>query len=187
MINLQEELSQIPRWVAWDLTYDLRKIPIDPNSGRWARVNDPTTWSTFRKARGFALHHGLFGQGFVFSEDDNIFGIDLDGCRDPETGEIDQWAKEIVDALPTFTEVSPSGTGLHLYAKTDISLKGSRRAVDKREGDPKFRGWEIYSSGRYFCYTSNRISETRELTNFSEADLLPFFAQAIEGGELWMR
>ena len=47
-------------------------------------------------------------------------GIDLDDCRDPETGEIASWAQQIVDALESYTEVSPSGRGLHILVKAAL-------------------------------------------------------------------
>ena len=43
--------------------------------------------------------------GFVFTASDPYAGIDLDDCRDPETGEIASWAQQIVDALESYTEV----------------------------------------------------------------------------------
>lgn len=53
--------------------------------------------------------------GFVFTRDDPFVGIDLDHCRDPETGKIKPWALEIVAKLNSYSEVSPSGTGLHIH------------------------------------------------------------------------
>jgi len=42
-------------------------------------------------------------------------GIDLDKCRNPETGELEPEAQEIVRRMDSYTEVSPSGTGVHIY------------------------------------------------------------------------
>ena len=47
------------------------------------------------------------GIGFMFSKDDPYFGIDLDGCRNPETGELEPpGPAEIVERFGTYTEVT---------------------------------------------------------------------------------
>ena len=38
---------------------------------------------------------------------------DVDGCV--HDGKLDEWAQEIVDELDSYTELSPSGTGIHIF------------------------------------------------------------------------
>jgi len=88
-----------------------------------------------------ALQKGDFdGIGFVFSSGDPYCGIDLDGCSNPETGELAKWAKEIVDDLDGYAEVSPSGRGVH------VIMRG--KSPSRRRGQI-----EIYSSERFFTMT----------------------------------
>ena len=105
----------LPNWVGW--RYETRdgkktKVPIDPHTNRRAKTNDPTTWADYETALAAVAKYGLEGVGYVFAEDDPFSGIDIDDCRDPETGVIAEWAQEIIGAVPTYWEVSPSGTGV---------------------------------------------------------------------------
>lgn len=106
-------LIQERRWVAWawEKRGDGRtKVPRSaPN--RVASSIDPQTWLTYEDA----AHVGLDGTGFVFTGD-GLGGVDLDDCRDPETGEIAAWARQIIDEFRSYTEVSPSSTGVKILA-----------------------------------------------------------------------
>src|SRR5215213_1555072 len=116
--GIPAELKKLPRWVAW--RSDPRrggkkpaKVPINPATGRPADPSDPRTWGAFDAAVKRWQNDGLAGIGFVF-EGDGLAGADLDGCRNPETGELEPWADAIVQKFGTYTEVSPSGTGVKL-------------------------------------------------------------------------
>jgi putative DNA primase/helicase len=76
----------------------------------------------------------------VFSTGDPYAGADLDDCRNPETGELEEWAAKIVQDLDGYAEVSPSGKGVH------IIVRG--KAPNKKRGKV-----EAYSSERYFTMT----------------------------------
>ena len=58
---------------------------------------------------------GVTGVGYVFSDDEMCSGVDLDDCRDPETGVVADWAKAIISELCSYTEVSPSCTGVKIW------------------------------------------------------------------------
>ncbi len=85
----------------------------------------------------------------MFTPEDGLCGVDLDGCLDPETGEIEPWAQEIIEELDSYTEVSPSGTGVH------ILVKGELPAGRNRKGR-----FEAYDRGRYFTVTGKHLSGT---------------------------
>lgn len=112
-----------------------------------AAVNDPSTWGDFETALANVQDGKADGVGVVLGS--GIVGVDLDDCRDPETGELEGWAREIVDGLNSYTEISPSGTGLHVLARG--SLPEGRR----RKGSI-----EIYADGRYFTLTGARLEGT---------------------------
>jgi hypothetical protein len=92
---------------------------------------------------------GYGGIGFVFTPEDDLCGVDLDGCLNPETGEIEDWAREIIEELDSYTEVSPSGTGVHILVRGEL-LEGRNR---------KGR-FETYDRGRYFTVTGKHLSGT---------------------------
>ena len=58
----------------------------------------------------------------MVTRDDPYVGIDLDDCRNPETGEIAAWAQEIIDRFDSYTEVSPTGTGVRILIRTATGL-----------------------------------------------------------------
>jgi putative DNA primase/helicase len=141
--GIPEELKARPQWVNWKLEERngyFTKVPYTPRAGRKASSTDLLTWGTFDEALA-ALRSGHYdGVGLVFSSGDPYCGIDLDGCRNSETGEVDAWAKEVVDDLDGYAEVSPRGRGVH------VIVRG--KTPNRRRGDI-----EVYSSGRFFAMT----------------------------------
>ena len=128
-----------------------------PNQAPWiagprrrgrASSSDPETWNSFDSAVASVWSDGV---GYVFAAADPYIGIDLDDCRDPATGELASWAERRIDRIDTYTEVSPSGTGVHLIAHGHVP--GPRR----RRGPV-----EMYDSGRYFTITGNILGQARD-------------------------
>src|SRR5207245_480734 len=99
------------------------KIPHDPRTGQQAKTNNPRTWATFAEALD-AYRKDQCGRwdgvGYVFSKDDPYTGIDLDSCRDPQTGHLEPWASGIMARVDSYTEASPSGTGVHIIARSTL-------------------------------------------------------------------
>ncbi len=149
------ELAGWDQWVCYRYadrnTGKESKVPVDHRTGRNASVRDPATWTSHDNALAVMGEHGYDGVGFVFTRDDPYCGVDLDGCLDPDTGEIRGWATAMVDALDSYTEVSPSGTGLHIIVRATLPGGGIKT--------PRV---EMYDSGRYFTFTGNTLPGTRE-------------------------
>src|SRR3954454_2132000 len=107
--NIPEEFRRRPQWLVWK--YETRddkptKVPYIAGSVGKASSTDSETWRTFEEAVQ-ALRTGRYdGIGFVFSSGDPYAGIDLDGCRDPDTGELEEWARDIVRDFDGYAEVS---------------------------------------------------------------------------------
>ena len=76
--------------------------------------------------------------GYVLAKDDPYCAIDLERCRDPLDGAINPWALEIMEQLNCYTELSPSGTGVHIFMKGVLSGSGHKR-----------NDVEIYDTQRY--------------------------------------
>lgn len=149
--TIPEELRALPQWVARGREPG-DKVPVDPRTGRNASITDPSTWGTYEEATAAVQKHRLQGVGFVFTGNDPYVGIDLDKCRDPQTGKVEEWAQEIVQGLNSFTELSPSGTGLH------IIVKGAWAPGANRKGHV-----EVYSQDRYFTVTGNVVDLRRTI------------------------
>jgi putative DNA primase/helicase len=152
--QITAELTAYPQFVGW--RYEWRqgrwaKVPIDPGTGRQAKSNDPRTWASFESALGRAQRDHLAGIGFVFSTDDPYAGVDLDRCRDPETGELAPWAEEVVVTLDSYSEISPSSTGVKGFVRARIPPGGNRTGQV-----------EVYDHGRYFTVTGHHLPGTRQ-------------------------
>lgn len=134
-------------WVAWN-DEGGRKVPKSPSGGN-AKSNDPSTWGTYAEAQAAASRNGYSGVGIMLS--DGLVGIDLDGAV--SDGVIADWAQEIVDLVGSYTEVSPSGTGLHILAWADMDVVGAIGSADHAAGI------EVYNNRRYFTVTGDAVND----------------------------
>jgi putative DNA primase/helicase len=152
--HIPAELKALPQWVVWRYVWkpNLKKWdkpPLMARLGTAASSTNPKTWTTFEAAHDAYEWQKYDGIGMVIIEENELVGVDLDHCCDFMTGAIAPWAQTIVDRMRTYTEVSPSGTGLRLF------LKGKRPKKGRRKGDI-----ELYSWGRYFTITGWRLDGT---------------------------
>ncbi len=146
--NVPAELQTLPQWVGWDhrrVRDKWTKVPLNPTNGRKAATNAPNTWGTFDDALAFYQRTGCAGIGFVFTAADPFAGIDLDDCLDPETGVIKPWADAIIKRIASYTEVSPSGTGVKIFCRASLARSLKRGNI------------EMYDRGRYFTVTGRRV------------------------------
>lgn len=148
------ELAAHPQWVAWRLEPrregKATKVPVSPKNGATASVMRPTDWGTLDEALALANRRHLAGVGFVLTDADPYVGIDLDHCCDPDTGALSDLARSLVDLGETYCEISPSKTGVRIWARGRI--------------DKSFRlsdlGVEVYSARRYLTMTGWHIDGT---------------------------
>ena len=142
--NIPEQLSARPQWVVWRAVGEKPdKVPYSVRTGYKASSTDLMTWSTFEEALEAYEKGEYAGLGFVFSSGDPYTGIDLDNCVDAE-GEIALWALEIVHYFDSYTELSATGTGLHIIVRGDVP--------NRRKGNV-----EVYSSKRFFTVTGQIV------------------------------
>jgi hypothetical protein len=97
------------------------------NPALYASTKRPETLGTFAEARAAMALYPTLRVGYVLTQDDLIVFLDFDGCRNPETGEVSPWARRHIDELRTYTEITPSGTGLRMIGTAD-ELLGSIKA-----------------------------------------------------------
>ena len=171
-------LKQIPNWVSYKIEWDAqrerkRKIPLNPHDGTNAKANDPATWGTYEEAMTYAIECArkqgtsfgqYFGVGFEFGGS-GYAGIDLDHVVKSD-GTLKDFAREIVDMVNSYTEYSPSGTGLHILFRLDRPLS---ELCTRNRNDGI--GLEIYDAGRYFTVTGKPYGELRPIAERTEAIL----------------
>ena len=155
------ELKRLKQWVSWRgkprPDGKLNKIPMNAKTGNGASHSDPETWSSFDVAKAYHDSHSeSAGIGFVFSAGDPYVGVDLDNCRNSETGEIEPWASEFIELAKTYCEVSPSGTGVKMILKGVMpSNTGKKKAY-------KTGAVEMYSHSRFFTITGWQLEANDE-------------------------
>lgn len=160
---IPDELRSLERWVVWkteERDGKLTKVLYNPHApATRAKSNDPATWSTYDKAEAARSLSPKYGIGFVFNGD-GIIGVDFDHVRNADTGEIDPAAMEEITLLNSYTEVSPSGTGVHVICKGKIP--GNRNRKGNRE---------MYATGRYFTVTGRRVPGTPDTINDAQSGI----------------
>jgi hypothetical protein len=181
--GIPPELRERRQWVAWRIETPMgrkpTKIPYNPKSQQKAKTNKPSTWGTFKEA--LRRHReGYNGVGYVFAADDEYFGIDLDACRSPETGELTPWARRIVMTFVTYTEVSPSGFGVKLTAKGTLPLNGDKTGKTRKLKDVPTFGDKapeiaIYDRGRFWAYTGQRHPGAPETIEYRQSEVDEFW------------
>ena len=165
--KIPNALKSGPQWVLWmsiSRNGETTKVPFS-TSGAAAKSNDPATWATFDEAVAkFSNGGGYAGVGYMFSADDPFVGIDLDGCRNPETGEISEWAADQIAALDTYAEVSPSGTGVKAWVvgKSPLPSGKKKQLTNEPVICDKLPAIELYDRGRFFCVTGERLEGPAE-------------------------
>ena len=159
--NIPEQLTDRPQWVCWRLeTRDGKptKVPYTPGTERRASTSDLMTWATFKEAlaaytAGELAYDGI---GFVFCSADPFVGIDLDRCRNTESGEVAPWAQSIISRVQEgYVEVSPSGTGVPIIVEGTARGGGTRKKV--RLKGQVVGEIEMYGHGRFFTVTGEAL------------------------------
>ena len=146
------QLRHCPQWVCWasqNRKGKQTKVPVDPTGGDFASTADPDTWGTFDEALRSARQPDISGIGFVFTRDDPYVGIDLDDCRNPVTGSLSKDAIAILLRLHSYTEISPSETGLHVIVRGQLP-----------DGPRRHGSVEMYDESRFFTMTGIPLNGT---------------------------
>ncbi|MGP4072759.1 phage/plasmid primase, P4 family [Piscibacillus sp. B03] len=166
-MNLPTEMRNLNQWILWKKEQKRNKdgeILRDPDTGfiKYTKVpkqpngyNASATNPKHRLSFDAAVHayqEGDFsGIGFVLVDTDPFVIVDLDDCF--IDGELTREAKEIVDSLDSYTEVSQSGNGLHIVVKANAIESIKKQHI------------EMYSQGRFFAMTGevyDNLTEVKE-------------------------
>lgn len=159
--NVPQELKVHGLWCLWKLIPGKGKIPFDAMTSNYAKSNDKSTFHSFKKAisvihRYYGFNHenqmtGGLGLG-VFN---GFSAIDIDNCRNKETGELSELAEDIIDFCNSYTEISPSGTGIRIILKTSTVIDKDIHYINNSKN-----GLEIYISdntNKFVTITGNAI------------------------------
>jgi len=187
--NIPQDIQQKTRWILWQWEFredspgKFRWSKV-PYSGRWhecdehwhrAKSNDPETWTSLKEV--LSRLKRFDGIGYLLG--DGFTGIDLDKCRDPLTGEIKEQELRIIQELQSYTEISPSGTGVKILVK-----------AEKPQGRCRVGNFEMYSQGRYFTITGHHLAGTpkiiearQEEINLLHARMFPPVAKPSRNGK----
>ena len=122
------------------------KFPVDGRTGRVANAHDPAIWTDAPTACAAAARLGVgYGVGFVFTERDPFWFLDLDNCLLPDNSAWSPLALSLVAALPgAAIEVSSSGRGLHIFGTGAMPAHGCKNTA---------LGLELYHTGRFVALT----------------------------------
>ena len=155
--NIPPMLKQRPNWVAWGIRDAPMKAPFNPDSllsGKPfpAKAGIRETWSSYQNAAECVERGLAAGIGYEF-DGSGIYGVDLDHVIGDDG--VNPQAREIVGKLESYSEISPSGTGLHIFVLApDVDIARHR----KKDGFI-----EIYTEARYFTVTGNLYGNTRTI------------------------
>lgn len=178
-IEIPESLTFQPRWVCYEK--QLRgevttKVPI--YTGGNASAINPATWMTIQNAiklletRGDGLgivlgDYHWNNAGVVLTETTGLVGIDLDHCI--VENKLTPGAAEVIRSLPdTYSEVSPSGTGIHLLYWVHEARLLRKGVVGYVSGQKV----EVYSTARYFTFSGNRCGSMTKLATIAPSPLI---------------
>jgi putative DNA primase/helicase len=166
------ELKKIPRWVLWRLievgeegNKRWSKMPFQTNSLP-ASATNPATWTDFLTVQAaYESNPSHFsGVGFVFTKEDNIIGVDLDDAYDHLQGRfINAALQHIAEQIDGYMEVSPSGTGVKIFTRSNIQASHIDHAM----------GLEVYPFSRFFTVTGHHISGSIPTENQNLTAIVP--------------
>lgn len=139
-------LSRFAQFVPYRLVPSERKpgktdkLPVNWRTGRLASVTDASAWTTFENAASV----GADGVGFVFTDADPFFFVDIDGAL--AEGKWSELADTLCSAFAgAAVEVSSSGKGLHIIGTGTAPLGHRCRN--------KANGLEFYTTERFVALT----------------------------------
>lgn len=164
-------LTEACGWIVWRYTWrpytdggKWAKVPLSVDLHP-ARTNDPRTHTAFANAVGTyqrlrATASPLSGIGLVLPApapgDPALVAVDVDGGVDPATGTLSPAVAELLAPLRghAFVEVSPSGTGVHLFAYGPLP---PRHRWDAVPGVKAVEAWGGGGGARYVTVTGHQL------------------------------
>jgi hypothetical protein len=179
--NIPQQLRDLDQWALWKYEAGKdgkqTKVPYQPN-GKRASSTNPDTWRTYNQCVGALKQHiasedwnqefdGLF---FVLSSNDPFSVVDFDHCIDD--GKIKTETRLMVDRLKSYTEISPSGEGMHTWVKSPAP--GDKHKHTKLQV-------EFFSDNRFMSVTGWRVHATNAEIEERQEELKQLYDGVFDG------
>jgi len=164
---IPHDLRSRPQWLVWRFEPNPKgadkkplKVPYYTNGskrfGTQGDDKDRKRLVTLDKAlsvlgRGDSQYTGI---GFAFLPGDGLIGVDIDKCIDAETGEFSELALNAITGCNSYTEYSPSGTGVHIIVSGETETFKSNKI-----------GLEVFSGRQYFTFTGRQYANSPATVN----------------------
>jgi len=143
-------MRDLPQWLLWRLESYAgdkkpRKVPYyvsgRKRTGTQGSLDDRGELASFEIALTHLARGHYSGLGFAFLPGDGLVGIDIDGAIDAD-GVVSDRCQAIIDACASYTELSPSGRGVHIICHGEtVTFKDNRI------------GLEVFCGRQYFTVT----------------------------------
>ena len=166
--NIPQSLKVLPQWCVW--RYEERdgkrtKVPFNAATGSGAQSNNPQTWHSFDAAsaafdKSQSNCKPFDGLGFFVGNGCGIVGVDLDDCFDAN-GNLTPFARETVQELDSYTEITPSGRGLRIFLYGQLPPKGRKKGKI-----------ECYEAGRFLTVTGRNLGGTSPTIQRRESEIV---------------
>jgi hypothetical protein len=139
LANIPECLRTPPLWVRYDLVKDAKKPDKKPSPRPVMKWADPEDRKMNLRPLDYLIENPKRCAGFqrFIDKDEGFVFIDLDGVRNPDTGEVKTWAVEVIETLNSYTEVSKSGKGIHIVCRGTLDEDRSRPPIEIYSGNAK--------------------------------------------------
>ncbi len=153
--NIPEVLKNSAAWCVWRRNGEKGKIPISPLTESNASSNDLNTFADFRTAVRVFQNGAYDGLGMGIFH--GFSAIDIDHCI--KDGQLSEMATDIVERMGSYTEISPSGTGIRIiFTISDLNYDVEKYYIHNHK-----IGLEIYVSG----VTSKFVTITGNVLNYN--------------------
>ena len=177
--NFPDELKALSNVAIWEPVWNEAREKWEKKPRLWsepsrnASPTDWNTWTTFCQATEISrTSDGRYGVALMMNLESGITGFDFDNCRNPDTGEIAQWAVDIIARVDSYTEISPSGRGIRIFAK------GHKPGNRCRTGD-----FEMYDQKRMLTVTGNHLYGTSTIVEQRQDEMAEVYRQYFPDNE----
>lgn len=150
------ELTERKQWVC----VGSDKLPMQADRPEPASSTNPLTWNTYELAQKSVDVGNYKYVGYVFTKEDGIVGIDIDIGFEDNGLLPNEISLDIIGAIGSYTELSKSGRGFHIFVKGKLPFAGRNNR----------QGLEIYESGRYFVMTGKTVVYNKIIENQAGVD-----------------
>jgi hypothetical protein len=155
------------------------KPPFRANQPRQhASSTDPSTWCDLKTAIGAYVQEKCDGIGFALMSS-AVGALDLDDCRDKQTGVLQPWAFDKIKRSGSYAEVTPSGEGARIIGLA----RGAK--IHRKLDVPNANGAsvELYRRAeRFITVTGVQIGEAAKIAKIDE--LLDQTLAELDGHEI---